>query len=191
MVRRIYVEKQEGFDIEAQALHADLRENLHLENLTSVRVVNRYDMDGLDDATYEAARYTVFAEPAIDSVFDEEIAIDGGSVFFAVEYLPGQYDQRADSAAQCIRLMNVASDPLVQFARLIILSGKLSEAEVAAVKDYCINPVDSHEAALAKPAAWVRTSSQRRRIWSSASAHVIRISRRLPNGSIRIRRSNS
>ena len=151
MVRRIYVEKKKGFDIEAQGLYEDLRENLHLGGLAAVRVINRYDMEGIDDATYEAAKYTVFAEPAIDRAYDETPPIDAGSQFFAVEYLPGQYDQRADSAAQCIKLMNVNSEAAVRFARVIVLEGGVSEEEFAGIKNYCINPVDSHEAALEKP----------------------------------------
>ncbi|HVI40966.1 MAG TPA: AIR synthase-related protein, partial [Anaerovoracaceae bacterium] len=151
MVRRIYVEKKKGYDIEAQGLYEDLKENLHLKDLTAVRVVNRYDMEGIDDVTYEAAKYTVFAEPAIDRAYDETVSVDAGFRFFAVEYLPGQYDQRADSAAQCIKLMNVKSEAAVQFARLIILVGDVSEKEFAAIKKYCINPVDSHEADLEKP----------------------------------------
>lgn len=151
MVRRIYVEKQRGFDIEAQGLYEDLKENLHLKDLTAVRVINRYDMEGIDDATYEAAKYTVFAEPAIDRAYDEMVSIDMGSQFFAVEYLPGQYDQRADSAAQCIKLMNVNTEAIVQFARLIVLIGGISETELTVIKNYCINPVDSHEAGLEKP----------------------------------------
>ena len=151
MVRRIYVEKKKGFDIEAQSLYEDLKGNLSVKGLSSVRVVNRYDVEGIDDVTYHAAKYTIFAEPAIDCVFEEEIAIEVGSVFFFVEYLPGQYDQRADSAAQCIQLMNAGSAPIVRFARLIVLSGVISPAELSAIKKYCINPVDSQEAAAAKP----------------------------------------
>lgn len=151
MVRRIYVEKQNGFDIEAQGLFEDLKENLHLQGLTGLRVINRYDVEGIDDATYEAAKYTVFAEPAIDRAYDETVPIDTGSHFFAVEYLPGQYDQRADSAAQCIKLMNVDSEADVRFARLVVLTGSISREEFAAIKSYCINPVDSHEAVLEKP----------------------------------------
>lgn len=151
MVRRIYVEKRKGYDIEAQGLFEDLKENLHLQGLSAVRVINRYDIDGIDTATYEAAKYTVFAEPAIDNAFDEKVSIDAGSHFFAVEYLPGQYDQRADSAVQCIRLMNAESNPTVRFARVIILKGSIAEQELAAIKKYCINPVDSQEALLGKP----------------------------------------
>jgi phosphoribosylformylglycinamidine synthase len=148
MVRRIYVEKQKGFDIEAQGLYEDLKENLHLNSLDAVRVINRYDIEGIDNAAYEAAKYTIFAEPAIDVVFDETVPVAAGSRFFAVEYLPGQYDQRADSAEQCIKLMDVNSEATVRFARMIVLEGSVSAEELAAIKNYCINPVDSHEAVL-------------------------------------------
>ena len=122
MVRRIYVEKKDGFDVEAQGMFADIRENLHVDGLTGIRVLNRYDIDGIDDATYERAKYTVFAEPAIDTAYDEEMPDNlGSATFFAVEYLPGQYDQRADSAAQCIKLMNAEAEASVRFARVIVL----------------------------------------------------------------------
>ena len=107
MVRRIYVEKKKGFDVEAEALFNDVKENLHLDSLTGIRILNRYDIDGIDDETYESSKLTIFAEPAIDVVYEETMPEDlSSAIFFAVEYLPGQYDQRADSAAQCIKLMN-------------------------------------------------------------------------------------
>ena len=114
MVRRIYVEKKKGFDVEAAGLLADLQQNLHVAGLTGVRVFTRYDVAGIDDETYERARYTVFAEPAIDTAYDEEMPADVAATYFATEYLPGQYDQRADSAAQCIKLMNVEADATVK-----------------------------------------------------------------------------
>lgn len=152
MVRRIYVEKKKGFDVEAEALFNDVKENLHIDGLSGVRILNRYDMDGIDDATYEAAKYTVFAEPAIDIVYEETMPEDAGSaVFFAVEYLPGQYDQRADSAAQCIKLMNTEAEAVVKFARIIVLEGDIDGKDLEAIKKYCVNPVDSQIAAMEKP----------------------------------------
>lgn len=152
MVRRIYVEKKRGFDVEASSLCNDVKENLHLNGLTAVRILNRYDVDGIDDATYEAAKFSVFAEPAIDIVYEETIPDDlSSAIFFAVEYLPGQYDQRADSAAQCIKLMNAEAEATVKFARVIALEGSLSPEQVEAVKGYCVNPVDSQIAADEKP----------------------------------------
>lgn len=151
MVRRIFVEKQKGFDLEAEGLFADLKENLQLEGLTGIRIFNRYDIEGIDEETYVSAKHTVFAEPAIDQAYDEQLPSDAGFPLFAVEYLPGQYDQRADSAAQCIKLMNTEAEATVQFARVILLEGNITTEELKTVKDYCINPVDSHEASLAKP----------------------------------------
>ena len=139
MVRRIYVEKKKGFDVEASSLFNDVKENLHLEGLTAVRVLNRYDVDGIDDATYEAAKFSVFAEPAIDVVYEETMPEDVCSaIYFAVEYLPGQYDQRADSAAQCIQIISQGELPTVKTAKIYALYGKLSENEIAEIKKYVI-----------------------------------------------------
>lgn len=152
MVRRIYVEKKSGFDVEAQELFDDVTENLHLTNLEGVRILNRYDVDGIDDATYEAAKYTVFAEAAIDTIYEEELPMDvEKAIHFAVEYLPGQYDQRADSAAQCIKLMNGKADATVKFARVYVLAGDLTADQVDTLRNYCVNPVDSQIAAMEKP----------------------------------------
>ncbi len=151
MVKRIFVEKKKGFDVEAQGLGEDIRQNLHLEGLTNVRVLNRYHIDGIDENTYEGSKYTVFAEPAIDCVYEENMPEGLGENIFAVEFLPGQYDQRADSAAQCIKMMNAQAQPLVKFAKVIILQGNITEEQFLAVKNYCINPVDSQEASMEKP----------------------------------------
>ena len=151
MVRRIYVEKKKGFDVEAQGLFDDIKSNLHIENLTGIRVINRYDVEGVDDETVEMAKYSVFAEPAIDNAYDEELPELGESAnFFAVEFLPGQYDQRADSAAVCIKLIKPEVNPVVKFARVIVLEGKLTDEEVEKIKGYCVNPVDSQMAQLEK-----------------------------------------
>ncbi len=162
MVKRIYVEKKKGFDIEAAALCEDLKESLHLRGLTGVRIFNRYDMEGVDDSTYKAAKFSVFAEPAVDVAYDEMLDIfkpaDSESDknmsvrYFAVEYLPGQFDQRADSAAQCIQMISMKEKPEVRFARVICLEGDISDDQFEAVRKYCVNPVDSHEAEIEKPA---------------------------------------
>ncbi|MGI6732078.1 MAG: phosphoribosylformylglycinamidine synthase [Anaerovoracaceae bacterium] len=151
MVRRIYVEKKKEFAIEAKDLYFELKENLNIKGISELRVVNRYDIEGIDEKTYEAAKYTVFSEPAVDAVYDEELPIEEGSWYFAIESLPGQFDQRSDSAAQCIGLMNIASSPVVHFAKIIILAGDLTKDEVKAIKDYCINPIESREARIDKP----------------------------------------
>ncbi len=122
-----------------------------MDGLESLRVINRYDMDGVDEELYEMAKYAVFAEPAIDKATDETLDLPESAIFFAVEYLPGQYDQRADSAAQCIRLLKPGVSVEVKFARVILLSGDLSREDVEAIKGYVITPVDSREASPEKP----------------------------------------
>ena len=150
-VRRIYVEKKPGFDVEAGGLLQDLRDNVGLTGLARLRLVNRYDVAGLSDAEYAMARQTVFAEPPADMVSDEAIELGSDARVFAMEYLPGQYDQRADWAAQCIQVVTQKDRPEVVSAKLIALYGELTDEQCAAVKTYCINPVEAREASLAKP----------------------------------------
>jgi phosphoribosylformylglycinamidine synthase len=152
-VRRLFVEKKPGFDIEARSLRYDLEHNLRIEGLKNVRIVNRYDIEGLSGAEYELARYTVFAEPPVDRLDEETMVIAPGSRVLAMEYLPGQYDQRADSAAQCVQILTQKERPEIRCAKLIVLEGSISDADFQRVKNYCINPVESHEASLDKPAS--------------------------------------
>ncbi|MEG0430781.1 MAG: phosphoribosylformylglycinamidine synthase [Anaerovoracaceae bacterium] len=152
MVKRIFVEKKQGFDVEAQGLFEDIKQNLHIDGLLNLRVINRYDIDGIDEETYEMAKFSVFAEPAIDNAYDEVLPDSVVSAnFFAVELLPGQYDQRADSAAVCIKLMKPEVTATVKFARVIVLEGDLSGDDIETIKGYCINPVDSQLAIIEKP----------------------------------------
>jgi len=151
LVRRIFVEKKPGFDVEAQSLFNDLKDNLSLSGLQSVRIVNCYDISGISAEEYEKSRSIVFSEPPVDYVYDETLEIDPKDMVFAVSYLPGQYDQRADSAAQCIQILTQQERPQVISAKVVILSGVISDEEFAGVKAYYINPVDSHEVALDKP----------------------------------------
>ncbi len=150
-VRRIYVEKKQGFDVEAHGLLLDLKENVGLQGLARLRLINRYDVAGLDDMEYALARETVFAEPPADQIFDETIDLGPEARVFAMEYLPGQYDQRADWAAQCIQVVTQKERPQVASAKLIVLYGDISEGQFEAVKAYCINPVEAREALLTKP----------------------------------------
>lgn len=147
-VRRIYVEKKPGFNTEAINLKANFKENLRLNNLESVRVLNRYDVSRIDEKDFQKAVRTVFSDPNQDYVYED---IDVVNNVFAVEYLPGQYDQRADSAAQCIQIITGKDKPPVKYARVIVLEGTLSKEDMDKVKNYFINPVDSREAELAKP----------------------------------------
>ena len=149
-VKRLFVEKKKGFDIEACAICRDLRENLGLSGITAVRVINRYDIEGMSDADIELTCDTVFAEPQVDKVVFDEISISEGK-YFAMEYLPGQYDQRADSAAQCVQIMTGADKPLVRTAKIIVLIGDVSDADLEAAAEYSINPVESRRASFELP----------------------------------------
>ena len=149
-IKRLFVEKKKGFDIEAGALCHDLNVNLGIKGLSGVRVINRYDIDGLSDEELAQVLPTVFAEPQVDNVTAETLEISEGK-FFAMEYLPGQFDQRADSAAQCTQIMTGGEKPKVRTAKVIVLLGEVSDGELEAVKQYCINPVESREASMDKP----------------------------------------
>lgn len=150
-VKRIFVEKKEGFDVQAQGLMSDIVEHLGIKGLKRIRIINRYDIEGISEEVYEASKATIFSEPPVDYVYDEEMEIQEGERAFSVEYLPGQYDQRADSASQCIQILTQKARPIVSAARVYVLSGELSDSEFENIKAYCINPVDSREAQLSKP----------------------------------------
>ena len=157
-VRRIYVEKKDGFDVEARGVLADLRENLSLGGLVNVRVVNRYDVSGISDEEYSRARGLIFSEPPVDNAYDEELDIPAGDKVFAVEYLPGQFDQRAASCEECISILTEKDRPSVRSAKLYILSGDVSDEDMARVKAYIINPVEAREASLDKPTSLEMTT---------------------------------
>ena len=146
MVYRIYVEKKPGFDVEAEGLKKELVSLLGVAGLTGLRLLNRYDVEGIDEALFEQCASTVFSEPPVDNTYAELPQSEG--VSFAVEYLPGQFDQRADSAAECIQLISQGERPLVRSAKVYLLQGSLTEAEVAEIKKYVINPVEAREASL-------------------------------------------
>ncbi|MBQ4193232.1 MAG: phosphoribosylformylglycinamidine synthase, partial [Clostridia bacterium] len=148
MVYRVYVEKRPGLTVEADALKNDLTSFLGLAGLESVRILNRYDAEGLDAGLFDYAKNTVFSEPQVDVTYDA-LDIPAGAFVFAVEYLPGQYDQRADSAAQCIQILSQGVRPTVLSAKVYILTGNLTDEDLAAVKKYVINPVEAREASLA------------------------------------------
>ena len=150
-VRRIFVEKRQGFDIPAQQLCDDLKETFHLDGLEAVRIINRYDIEGLSDEEYEKVKFVVFAEAPVDKVYEETLPAFKDSRMFAVEYLPGQYDQTADSAAQCVQLVTQKERPQIATARVIVLTGTVDDKALQEIKDYCINAVESREASLEKP----------------------------------------
>lgn len=150
-VRRIFAEKRNGYDVEAQGIYRDLKTNLDLKGLKQVRIINRYDITDITDDEYGAARNVIFSEPPVDHVYDEEITLSADERAFGIEYLPGQYDQRADSASQCIQFLTLGVRPRCRAARIIVLKGEVSDEEFKRVKEYCINPVDSREADMDKP----------------------------------------
>jgi len=150
-IRRVYVEKKEGYNVEAKQLLADFKESLQLDNLEDVRVINRYDIAKISEEAYQQACTTILSEPTVDKLVEEELELAESETAFGVEYLPGQYDQRADSAEQCIQILNNDEKPIVRAARVIVLKGELTAEEVEKIKEYYINPVDSREADLAKP----------------------------------------
>jgi phosphoribosylformylglycinamidine synthase len=150
-IRRLYVEKKPEFAMEARHLLHDLRENLGVKALKGLRLVVRYDMEGVAPKDFEAARWTVFAEAPLDMVFDETLPLGSDERALCVEYLPGQYDQRADSAAQCVQLIAAGNRPVVAAARVYVMQGALPEADFERIRTYLINPVDSREASSAKP----------------------------------------
>ncbi|MDN6655988.1 MAG: phosphoribosylformylglycinamidine synthase, partial [Bifidobacterium crudilactis] len=148
MVFRVYVEKQSGFDVPAQQLNHELRTVLGLTGLTSLRLINRYDVEGIAYALFEQSIPTVFIEPQSYTV-STELPDAGNALTFAVEYLPGQFDQRAESASECIQLMSQGERPTVRTATVYMVEGELSAQDIDAIKHYVINPVEAREASLA------------------------------------------
>ena len=146
MVFRVYVEKKPGLGLEAAELLSDLRELLGITSLEGVRLLNRYDVEGIDRELFNSCLTTVFSEPQLDDVYEEPDL--NGDCVFAVEYLPGQFDQRADSAAQCIQIISQGERPIVRSAKVYVLNGRLSDEDIAAVKKYVINPVEAREASM-------------------------------------------
>ena len=148
MVYRIYVEKREGLDNEARALHSEIKTFLGINSVSKVRILNRYDAENITEELFDYAIGTVFSEPQLDIVY-RDVENDGAAVF-ATEYLPGQFDQRADSAAQCIQLISHGDKPAVASARVYMLYGRISAEELAKIKKHVINPVEAREASLSK-----------------------------------------
>ncbi|CEO16072.1 phosphoribosylformylglycinamidine synthase [[Clostridium] sordellii] len=150
-VRRILVEKKQGFDLEAKHLKSDLEESLNIDTIENLRILNRYDIEKIEDEVYEKAINTVFSEPNTDDVYKEYVELSKEDRVFAIEYLPGQYDQRGDWASQCIQIINEGIRPIINTAKVVILTGNITDEQFKQIKSYCINPVDSREAILEKP----------------------------------------
>ena len=150
-VKRIYVEKKPDFAVKARELWGEIKSYLGIDSVTGVRVLIRYDIENLSKETYEAALGTIFSEPPVDHLYEEDFPRDESDLVFSVEYLPGQFDQRADSAEQCVKLLREDEEPVIRTATTYVISGTVTEEQARAVKAFCINPVDSREADSAKP----------------------------------------
>ena len=150
-VRRVYAEKKPAYAVKAEELMNEIKEYLNIHTVTNVRVLVRYDVENVSEETYNKALVTVFSEPPVDYVYEETFPVNAEDSVFSVEYLPGQFDQRADSAQQCVKLLNESEEPVIRSATTYVLSGKVSVEEIAQIKNYCINPVDSRAASEEKP----------------------------------------
>ncbi len=150
-VKRIYVEKKPPFAVKAKELKGDLKNYLNLTNIEDVRIFIRYDVQHISDEVFEKACTTVFSEPPVDDLYMEQIGIPAKGHVFSVEFLPGQFDQRADSAVQCVRFLNEEEEPIIRTAVTYLIIGDITEEELDRIKAYCINPVDSRETDLVKP----------------------------------------
>lgn len=150
-VRRLYVEKKQGFDVQAQKLYSDLKELFTLDGINNVRLIRRYDIEGLTDEEFAQTKPVVFYEPPVDDIYEEELPEIPHSHIFAVEALPGQFDQTADSAAQCVQLVTQKERPVIRTAKVIALVGDIDDETFAKIKQYCINAVESREASFVKP----------------------------------------
>ena len=155
-VRRIYVEKKEPFAVKAKELHEDLKSYLGMEGVEKVRELIRYDVENISDETFEKACHSVLAEPPVDDLYREELPLQEGDRVFGVEFLPGQFDQRADSAVQCVRFLKEDEEPIIRTAVIYVISGKITDDEFEKIRAYCINPVDSRETDMEKPATLIQ-----------------------------------
>ena len=150
-VKRVYVEKKQPYAVKAKELTEDIKGYLGIDTLDAVRVLVRYDVENLSEDTYKKALTTVFSEPPVDNVYEEKFPFNETDRIFSVEYLPGQFDQRADSAEQCVKFLNEDEKPVIKSATTYVLEGHMSDEQFEQVKSYCINPVDSRETGLEKP----------------------------------------
>lgn len=150
-VKRIYVEKKAGYAVKAQELKEDLVGYLNMTKIEDVRMFIRYDVENISDDVFEQACRTVFSEPPVDILYRESIEVPANGRVFSVEFLPGQFDQRADSAVQCVQFLKAEETPVIRTAVTYLITGDLTDEEFDRIKAYCINPVDSRETDMAKP----------------------------------------
>ena len=150
-VRRVYVEKKPAFAVKAKELKHEISSYLGIKTVTAVRELIRYDVENISDEVFEKACKGVFAEPPVDDLYLENLEAAEGARIFSVEYLPGQFDQRADSAVQCVQFLDENAQPIIRSATTYVIEGTITEEEFAAIKNHCINPVDSRETGIEKP----------------------------------------
>ena len=150
-VRRVYVEKKPEFAGEAKDLRHEIKHYLDIPGIRNVRILIRYDVENVSEETFEKACHVVFAEPPVDTLYKEEFPMAEGAKVFSVEYLPGQFDQRADSAVQCVQFLKEDEQPIIRSATTYVIEGEVNDAEFEAIKSHCINPVDSRETGMEKP----------------------------------------
>lgn len=150
-VRRVYVEKKPAYAVKANELNEEIKSYLGIYSVEGVRVLIRYDMENLSDEIYGLALTTIFSEPPVDEYYLEEFPVEEGDLVFSVEYLPGQFDQRADSAEQCIKLLKEDEEPVIKSAVTYVISGSFTQEQITEIKSFCINPVDSREADETRP----------------------------------------
>ena len=149
-VRRIYVEKKSDYAVKAKELFEEMNNYLNIK-ADKVRVLNRYDIENISEETYRKALVTVFSEPPVDDVYENDFPKNDGDFLFSVEFLPGQFDQRADSAEQCVKLLNEEESPIIKTAVTYVISAVLTDKQKEDIKAYCINPVDSRFTNEVKP----------------------------------------
>lgn len=151
-VRRVYVEKKDPYAVKARELKHEISSYLGIKTVTGVRVLVRYDVEDISEETYRQALVTVFSEPPVDTLYEETFPYnEADDHVFSVEYLPGQFDQRADSAVQCVKFLKEDEEPVIKSATTYIIEGSISEEEFESIKSFSINPVDSRETGLEKP----------------------------------------
>ena len=169
-VRRVYVEKKPDFAVKAKELKHEIKHYLGITTVEAVRVLIRYDVENISEETYKKALYTVFSEPPVDDIYEETFDY-GDAKVFTVEFLPGQFDQRADSAEQCVKLLNENEEPIIRSAITYVIEGNITDEQFEAIKKHCINPVDSRAIGMEKPETLVQTALDR---WHGGSEAAFR-----------------
>ena len=150
-VRRVYVEKKPDFAVQAKDLKHEIHSYLGISEVTGVRVLIRYDVEHISDEVFEKACRTVFSEPPVDTLYRESFKTGPSDRVFSVEFLPGQFDQRADSAVQCVKFLKEDEEPIIKSATTYVIEGNITDEQFEAIKNHCINPVDSRETGMEKP----------------------------------------